>query len=75
MQVVKLEYNCIILAHNKFLSVYDIIRNKWLKHIEVLGGDVRDFFKLLVNDQVHLGVILSNGDIYVVETESLKTIH
>jgi hypothetical protein len=71
LKVKRLESSTIILAHNKFLSFYDIIMQKWIHHVVFTGGDIFDVFEIMVYGNRKLGVVLSNGDIFIQEAWSL----
>ncbi|CDW84988.1 UNKNOWN [Stylonychia lemnae] len=55
--------NVCILTHGKFLSVFDILDDKWVSHIQ-FNDEIRAIFRLNSQDDFLPAVLLKNGSIY-----------
>ena len=59
-----------LVSHSNFVSIYDLIKNEWVKHME-FESKVR----VLLRDYEEMGsrkvfVVLDNGKIFMIEQDS-----
>ena len=56
----------IIVSHSYFVSIFDINRQKFIRHHKY-ESEVKEMFKSYNNRQIQIGVLLQNGKIFLYE--------
>ena len=69
------EETYVVVAHNQFLSIQDLTKQKWNKHVKFPEGKINKFFQIEnpmgSND---IGVLLETGDLFVIEMKNIPDI-
>lgn len=60
----------LLVSHNNFLSVYDIIEKKWIYHHD-FEGELLDILKIAMLQGLRIGIILKNGKFYTFSPTAL----
>jgi hypothetical protein len=66
-QILSAESTYIVISHMEYLSVFDVIKNDWVKHMK-FNDEVVYFFPVLNFNYA----ILKNGQVYIFEIQDMK---
>lgn len=68
------EYNTYtVVAHQQSLSLYNMVKNKWAKHVTFTEGEIAHFFELeRGEDHRDVVVIMESGSTYFLSYDSIS---